>query len=276
MPGPVALFLSPHLDDVAFSCGGTVAALTRQGWRAVVATAFTASLPRPTGFALACQTDKGLGADVDYLAIRRDEDAGFGRAVGLGGDDLEWLGLAEAPHRGYDSAPALFAGVRPGDEAWREVAGALDRLDARHRPGLVFAPQGIGNHADHLQVIRAVLERPAIAARTAWYRDLPYAAKFPDARPDPRLPRGLVEAAPDLGPADLEAKLAGCACYATQLPFQFGGVAPMRRRLADFAAAEGSRLGRPGPVEAFLAPPGVMELFRPTGSTDSDILREGG
>ena len=55
---PTALFLSPHLDDVAFSCGGTAAALGRAGWRLVVATVFTASMPAPTGFALACQLDK--------------------------------------------------------------------------------------------------------------------------------------------------------------------------------------------------------------------------
>ena len=61
------LFLSPHLDDVAFSCGATVAKLARDG-RAVVATMFTASVAAPRGFALACQTDKGLPEDADYMA----------------------------------------------------------------------------------------------------------------------------------------------------------------------------------------------------------------
>ena len=74
---PVALALSPHLDDAVFSCGGTLARLAGAGWRVVVATLFAASVPDPTGFALACQTDKGLAPDVDYLALRRDEDAAF-------------------------------------------------------------------------------------------------------------------------------------------------------------------------------------------------------
>ena len=72
---PSALALSPHLDDAAFSCGGTLAALAAEGWEVVVATLFTASVEAPTGFALACQTDKGLPADADYMAIRRAEDA---------------------------------------------------------------------------------------------------------------------------------------------------------------------------------------------------------
>ncbi len=257
---PTALFVSPHLDDVAFSCGGTVAAMRRGGWRVVVATVFTASVPDPTGFALACQLDKGLGPDVDYMALRRDEDAAFGRAVGA--DELEWLGLPEAPHRGYHSAAELFAGVRSGDTIDREVAQALETLIGRLSPGLIFVAQGVGGHADHRQVIRAVLRSPGLTGRVTWYRDLPYAAKYPDARPDPDLPGGLVEIPIVLGAADLRAKLDGCACYRTQIPFQFGGEPAMRGHLAAFATAEGGRLGIPAPVETFLAPADLLVMPR--------------
>ncbi len=250
---PLVLFLSPHLDDVAFSCAGTLAALRRTGWRVVLATAFTASVPEPTGFALACQLDKGLAPEVHYMALRRAEDSAFARTLGI--DAVEWLDLPEAPHRGYDSAPALFAGIRPRDEVWRELASALDRLDRRWRPAIVFAPQGIGNHADHLQSILAVRSLPGIAGRTAWYRDLPYAARFPDARPSPLLHPDLVEAFVRLIPGDLAAKLDGAACYATQVGFQFGGVDVLRDRLGAFAAAEASRSGaKEAYVESFLAP----------------------
>ena len=253
---PTALFVSPHLDDVAFSCGGTVAAMRREGYRVAVATVFTASVPGPTGFALACQLNKGLGPEVDYMALRRGEDTAFGRSVDA--DELEWLGLPEAPHRGYHSAAELFAGVRPGDGIDLEVARALDVLIGRLRPRLIFVAQGVGGHADHRQVVRAVLRRPELASRVAWYRDLPYAEKYPGAVADPDLPGGLVEISVALRDADLEAKLDGCACYRTQIPFQFGGETSMRGRLATFAAAEGGRLGIPGPVETFLAPAAVL------------------
>ena len=60
---PTALFLSPHLDDVAFSCGGTLLRLTDDPrWRVVLCTVFTASVADPQGFALRCQTDKGIAA----------------------------------------------------------------------------------------------------------------------------------------------------------------------------------------------------------------------
>jgi len=250
-PRPTALFLSPHLDDVAFSCGGTVAALHRLGWRVAIGTIFTASVPRPSGFPLACQLDKGLAADIDYMALRRDEDTAFGRAVGV--DDLFWLGLPEAPHRGYASAPALFADILPGDAITRDVHAAITGLVGRLAPHLVFAPQAVGGHVDHRQVVHAALGLKAVADRLIWYRDLPYAEKWPESPTDPALPRGLVEIPTRLDSVDLGAKLAGCSCYATQVPFQFGDVVEMGRRLAAFAAAEATRLTVPGPVETFLA-----------------------
>jgi len=248
---PTALFLSPHLDDVAFSCGGAAAALRRAGWRVAVATVFTASVRNPTGFALACQLDKGLDPAEDYMALRRAEDAAFARVVGV--DDLLWLGLLEAPHRGYASAPELFDAVRPEDDSCEQVTGAVADLDARMKPAVVFAPQGVGGHVDHRQVVKAVLSVPGLAGRTAWYRDLPYAARRPDAQPDPSLPPGIVEAYVALGADDLRAKLDGCACYTSQLGFQFGGEAPMRRVLGGDAYSEAGRSGRGAAAERFLA-----------------------
>ncbi|RZM10665.1 MAG: PIG-L family deacetylase, partial [Sphingomonas sp.] len=60
------LAISPHLDDAAFSAGGLLASCVDQGWAVTVATCFTGNVAHPTGFALACQLDKGLTADIDY------------------------------------------------------------------------------------------------------------------------------------------------------------------------------------------------------------------
>jgi LmbE family N-acetylglucosaminyl deacetylase len=211
--------VSPHLDDAAFSVGGTLAALADAGYEVTVVTCFTRSVPDPAGFALACQLDKGLPADVDYMALRRDEDAAAMAVLGAGSLHLD---LAEAPHRGYTSAPDLFAGVHDGDDVWRSVCAALADV-----PGdLWLAPQALGGHVDHLQVLRAVaaLDRPVL-----WWRDSPYVLREPDAVPGPDLPGGL---APLELPQDLARRADACACYATQLGFQFGGPEQMRAALA--------------------------------------------
>ena len=248
-----ALFLSPHLDDVAFSCGGTVASIAADGgggWRCTVATAFTRSVPDPAGFALDCQLDKGLSADVDYMALRRTEDE---RACDALGAACVHLDFPEAPHRGYGSAAALFAGVRADDDVGPALAAALRDLYAADPPDLLFLPAGCGNHVDHLQLIAAAAAVGG-AAPALHYRDSPYIIRDPDAA-------GVATGEPlaaDVA-ATLPAKLDACACYTTQIGFQFGGERRMRRMLTGLAAAEAARAGRGGAVELFIPgtpPPG--------------------
>lgn len=240
---PTALFLSPHLDDAAFSCGGTVAQLADAGWRCVIATAFTRSVPDPAGFALACQLDKGLGPEVDYMALRRGEDAA---ACALLGAEPRWLDLPEAPHRGYNSAPALFGPLLDGDAIWRALAGEVAALLDELRPDRVYAPQGLGRHVDHRQVIRAALEAvPANALR--FWRDAPYVIRDPAAQPDALVPAGSPERVEIA--AGLERKLAASCAYASQIGFQFGGAAACAQAVRELAWREGGD----APAELFVA-----------------------
>ncbi len=228
---PAALFVSPHLDDVVFSCGGTLALLADRGWRTVMATAFTATVLPATGFALACQLDKGLAPEVDYMALRREEDRAAAAILGV--SDLRWLDLPEAPHRGYASAAELFDRIRPGDDIWRPLADALDGLITETRPAQIFAPQGLGSHVDHRQAIRAV-QASAGNIPVAWYRDAPYAIRNPDAVP-------FVHE-PELDPLPIDAtltrKIAASCAYRSQIGFQFGSPAAAEAALAAFTLSE--------------------------------------
>jgi LmbE family N-acetylglucosaminyl deacetylase len=230
---PLALALSPHLDDAAFSCGGTLSALAEEGWEVVVATLFAASVEAPTGFALACQTDKGLPADADYMAIRRAEDAEACRRLGA---QPVWLPFREAPHRGYGSAAALFGPLRSDDAAHLDLAQALEPLLAERRPDLLLAPQAIGGHVDHVQTVRALhLLRPA--EPVLWWQDFPYLAKRAThpARPFEGAMAALPEAARSIR---IGRKRHACAAYETQLGFQFGGLDGLARALDEAGPTE--------------------------------------
>lgn len=231
-----ALALSPHLDDAVFSAGGTLAGLAAAGWRVVVATAFTRSVPNPTGFALACQTDKGLAQTVDYMAVRRAEDDAAMQALGA---RPVWLPFVEAPHRGYDSAPALFAGLRTDDDVVAELRSALARLVEEHRPDLLLAPQAIGGHVDHVQVVRSLpAGRPVL-----WWRDFPYDVREDaPAKPFEAKLRRLPEAAVELHAGWQRAKRAACHAYRSQLGFQFGGAAGLDARLDAAGTVERFRI----------------------------------
>ncbi len=122
-----------------------------------MATLFTATVPDPAGFALACQLDKGLGPEVDYMALRRAEDRDA--AAALGTVEARHLPLREAPHRGYASAPDLFAGRGPTTTC---VGARGDRRrPARPRDAdLVLAPQAVGGHVDHVQLVTVLRQAP--------------------------------------------------------------------------------------------------------------------
>ncbi|MCJ2136819.1 PIG-L family deacetylase [Methylobacterium sp. J-026] len=237
---PKALALSPHLDDAAFSCGGLLASLARDGWRVVMATLFSGSVADPTGFALACQLDKGLPAEVDYMALRRDEDRCAAAELGI--VPPVHLPFREAPHRGYGSAPELFSDPRADDAVAADLAPALADLIAAETPDLLLAPQAIGGHVDHVQAIRA-LDSLGPAQPVLWWRDFPYtvretvpleplAGQFID-RPARRM---------RLAPEAQARKRAACAAYATQIGFQFGGPAGLDARLAREDGIERFRL----------------------------------
>ncbi len=242
---PTALALSPHLDDAAFSCGGLLASLAQRGWRVVMATLFTGSVADPTGFALACQLDKGLPAGVDYMALRRDEDIRAAEELGIA--PPVHLPFREAPHRGYGSAPELFADTRPDDGIAADLAPAIADLVAAERPDMILVPQAIGGHVDHVQAVRA-LRSLDVPLPILWWRDFPYTVRATVPRePLAAVFADLAEPTMRLDPDAQARKRAACAAYASQIGFQFGGPAGLDARLAREAGIERFRLsGRLG------------------------------
>jgi LmbE family N-acetylglucosaminyl deacetylase len=246
---PTALALSPHLDDAVFSCGGTLATLARSGWRVVVATLFTRSVLDPVGFALACQLDKGLDASVDYMALRRAEDADACAQLGV---EPRWMPLPEAPHRGYETAAALFGPVLIADAVGELVRPAIRDLLDTLQPDLVLAPQAIGGHVDHVVVAQALRET-APPMPVLWWQDFPYAVRQSSVRSVFSDDMALV---PELSVrVPLEPKLGACAAYASQLGFQFGGRMSLGTMLSEGGSAERFRSDRLEMVPAVLLDP---------------------
>jgi LmbE family N-acetylglucosaminyl deacetylase len=211
--------VSPHLDDAAFSAGGTLARHVRDGGRVTIVTCFTGNVAAPEGFALACQLDKGLPAEVDYMALRRAEDERACAAISATPIHLPFL---EAPHRGYGSAPALFGPRLPADD---DIANRLTPVlaelvaDAER----ILGPLGIGDHVDH-HVVREALTRVADPERLLLWEDWPYLDRAD------RLPPNPAQTV-DLDAELIERRIAMCEAYGSQLSFQFGGRAAMTNRL---------------------------------------------
>ncbi len=213
--------ISPHLDDAAFSVGGLLAARARAGNRVTVVTCFTGNVAHPTGFALACQLDKGLDAQVDYMALRRAEDV---NACAVIGARAVHLPLLEAPHRGYASAPELFAARRDDDRVLAPLTVALaDQIDLL-APDLLLGPLAVGDHVDHWLVRDALA---ATGAPVLLWEDWPYLTRATER------PREPVHQRHVLTDEDRAARTAMCAAYTTQLGFQFGSIERMRAAIAQ-------------------------------------------
>src|SRR5579883_373196 len=118
-----SLFVSPHFDDVALSCGGTVAREARDG-RALVVTVF-AGEPADTLTSFAEFQHRRWGALDDAVATRRREDRAAMEALGA---DYHWLDFPDAIYRGdlYRSDEDLFGSVKAPDEPLQQtIAAAL-------------------------------------------------------------------------------------------------------------------------------------------------------
>lgn len=207
------------------------------GWRCVVATVFTRSIPNPQGFALACQTAKGIAASIDYMQLRREEDQRYIDVLNQGLTPRHPIAirhgdLPEAPHRGYASPDMLFAGVLDGDDILPVAKAVVDAWVNELRPAMVILPSGYGHHVDHLQVL-AGTEHLGLDYELLRYRDTPYVIRHPDA--DSPLSMEGMAAFHVMEESDEWFKSVGLdaiACYQTQLPFQYGGEGTMRENMA--------------------------------------------
>jgi LmbE family N-acetylglucosaminyl deacetylase len=168
------VYLSPHLDDAALSCGGRIAAQVAGGERVLAITFCTAS-PPPDGpfseLARRFHADWGL-APGEVVAARLEEDR---QAMERLGCDYHWAGLLDAIYRypqAYDSRDALFGTPAPDDPLFAVLGRFVGGLRARFPQATFYAPLGVGSHVDHLIAFAAARASLGDAAR--FYEDIHY------------------------------------------------------------------------------------------------------
>lgn len=177
------IFLSPHFDDVVYSCGGTLGVQVSSGLRPLVITVFGGSPHINTPLSPFAQHMHGKwGADPakgasGVIQIRRKEDA---TALEYLQADYLWLDYSDAIYRGspayYTSDRQLIGGeVHSGDQAAEKQLGQL-LLDLQS--GLPdaawYAPLGIGRHVDHQIVCSAADRLVQCGTKVYFYEDFPY------------------------------------------------------------------------------------------------------
>ena len=228
-----ALYLSPHLDDAALSCGGQIAEATRQGRRVLVVTLFAADEPEAPPSDLARALHAAFGLDHGIVAARRAEDEAAMRELGC--DSERWTeteGIYRLdPQSGaplYPTLEALFGSPVPADDPLVET---LHRRLADLPPAArVVAPLGVGGHVDHA-IVRRAAERQFGPAPLCYYEDYPYVQRPLALWRVLRWRRGWRSAVEPFGAMALEAKLEAIASYDSQVKPLFGDHARLRRKV---------------------------------------------
>lgn len=181
------VYVSPHLDDAAFSCAAGIVSRRAAGARVVVITVFSEGEPARTL--------------EDRSALSR---AGV-EAIHLGFDDAP-VRLGIAP-----SFRNLMLDLVPRPETIEAIAAALrERLDALE-PRELWWPLGIGGHIDHRTVFE-VSRR--LSGPHRYYEDRPYAFVPAFARlRRAQLEGGTMTAPPSEAELDAEIDAGGCAAF---------------------------------------------------------------
>ena len=175
------LFVSPHLDDIALSCGGLVRRLASRGQQVAIATVCTADRPAGQPLSVAAQHVHGEGqlGDVQPYAVRRREDEA---ACAILGAEPIHLGLLDAIYRHDDAGAPLyprdFIGGQVAEHDWQRFFPQIKTALRPHlrRSQVIYAPLTIGGHVDHV-LVRQAVEESAGDTPVMFFEDYPYASK---------------------------------------------------------------------------------------------------
>lgn len=184
------VYLSPHLDDVALSCGGLVWEQSQRGEQVEVWTICAGDPPPGPFSALAQGLHQRWGTDRQTVAQRRAEDLASCELLGAVPRHFEvpdciYRRHPETGEALYTSEESLFGRLNPVEHG---LVNTLARELTQNLPAEahLICPLSLGGHVDH-QLTRAAAERLGLPLR--YYADYPYVMLYHNI--DEHLPPGL-------------------------------------------------------------------------------------
>lgn len=236
-----AIYLAPHLDDAAFSCGGQIYARTRRGERVLVVT-ITAGEPPAAPLSELAQLHHDRWQLVGHIQQRREEDVA---ACAIMGADYRHWSLPDCIYRRHPQADeplyttlnAIFGPVHEAESVLvAELARQMADLPAA---AAIFAPLGVGNHVDH-QLTRQAAELCYGRSALTYYEDYPYVAL--DGTLEIVIPPESSDWQPaviPLSPAALQARYRAMAAFASQLSSFFRDRADLEAQVGSYTSQIG-------------------------------------
>ncbi len=223
------LFLSPHLDDAVYSCGGLIAHLRARGKPVTVLTLCAGDPPSGPLTPLAQELHARWGLQEEPVAARWVEDLEACRLLGAEAVHLE---VPDAIYRRgpggeplYPDQPDIFGEPRPADRA--PAARLRQALASQITPETrLYVPLAVGGHVDH-RLTRQAAE--GLARGLHYYADLPYATRLGD--PEDHLPPDAEQVVTPLAPQEVDAWVEAILTYRSQFSTFWTGEEALRAEL---------------------------------------------
>jgi len=233
------IYLSPHPDDIALSCGGLVRRQAQQGDAVSIWTICTGDPPGGAISPFAGQLHARWGVDRRAMAARRKEDrlscASLGAAhKHFSVPDCIYRRSPVSGKHLYDSETTIFSAVHL-DET--QLLADLSALIEKHLPpqAQLVCPLALGGHVDH-RLTRAAAE---VLGNSLWYyADYPYVLR--NAEDIPRLlPPGWERQVFELSEADLQAWVRSVAAHQSQISTFWDDLGALRSMLQAYIDQNG-------------------------------------
>ena len=226
------LFLSPHLDDAVLSCGAYISKLLKEGESVKVITLFTGCPPEDEISTAAKRFHEECGVGPEPIKFRCEEDVAAMRYLGC---EFRHAGFYECLYRKNDSGEFIYPDLEniyhleiEMEQSFMDVV-EKDIFEATKGFDQIYAPLGIGNHADHL-LIRRIVEKISskLGKKTLFYQDFPYEVNSSD-RPKIEVNGHSPNTVVELSQEDVETKIHAIKLYESQIHILFDDENDMER-----------------------------------------------
>lgn len=149
-----AIFVSPHIDDVVFSCGGTLAQACQRG-RVLVVSVFSHSGKTTT--------------------VRKKEEEATARLLGYEPMFLDFPDNIRRDWLGGLSFRMFRKEIPKKEKGWcLRLAEKFENITSERSAPRFYFPLGVGGHVDHL----ICHQLGASSSNAFFFEDLPYAFRF--------------------------------------------------------------------------------------------------
>lgn len=231
------IFLSPHPDDVALSCGGFICQLQLTGHKVSAWTICCGDIPKGRLSPVAKELHERWGFERNAPALRRAEDSASMNILGV---PVTHFSIPDCIYRRNSSTDEfliqkmadLFSEF-PVSEEYLVDELASKFAEWRRQGENLVSPFGLGNHIDHILVRRAAEK---VTGQDTWYyADYPYTLKSePSALPHKGESIKLI-----IGKPCLETWQKSIAAHHSQISTFWGSTDQMQQAIEEYQRSGG-------------------------------------